>query len=397
MKQIFLAYLLISLIFIALLSVLSYGYGVGYVYLYWREWQIQSNIWVLFAALMLISLCFQLSWLGLKRYLTREQRKQQSVTNLKQLHPYEQLAVVWLLNAAQDQQQFIRDAFQQSNLLRAVIEARLSWMMADHSQALQQLKHANTHAFELAELQRIEVYLSEQKHEEALTHLEFLSQHELSPWLHDVRSAYEQRLTALWGVFACQFPWAYLKSTQYGHLDESIKKQWLIRLLKDFDQASSEQLELLQQRYLDLADQIEQRPYEIQVLWLKVLARLPDLAVQHEQLARLLLDQQFNQDVFYLWLQQQLLAQAPDYQQIDQHIQYWEQKYPSLPILTFAKWHVYQATGKSEAAEALLSLYPNDVLMDYLRIKSVLMQHEELLPQLNNIFESHANFVSIKI
>ena len=399
MKQIFLAYLLISLIFIALLSVLSYGYGVGYVYLYWRDWQIQSNIWVLFAALMLISLCFQLSWLGLKRYLTREQRKQQTVTDLKQLHPYEQLAVVWLLNAGQDQQQFIRDAFQHSNLLRAVIEARLSWMSADHRQALQQLKQANSHAFELAELQRIEVYLAEQQDEAALTHLEFLSQHELSPWLHDVKTAYEQRLTALWGTFAIQFPWAYLKSTQYGHLDEDIKKQWLIRLLKHFDQASPEQLELLQQRYLDLGDQIEQRPYDIQVLWLKVLARMPELAVQHEQLARLLLDQQFNQDVFYLWLQQQLLAQAPDYHKIDQHIQYWEQKYPSLPILSFAKWHVYQATGQNEAAESLLSLYPNDVLMNYLRIKSVLMSHEELdlLPQLNSIFESHANFVSIKI
>ena len=48
MKQILLAYAFISLIIIAVLSVLSYGYGAGYVYLYWREWQIQTNIWIIF-------------------------------------------------------------------------------------------------------------------------------------------------------------------------------------------------------------------------------------------------------------------------------------------------------------------------------------------------------------
>ncbi len=48
MKQILLAYAFISLIIITGLSVLSYGYGAGYVYLYWREWQIQTNIWIMY-------------------------------------------------------------------------------------------------------------------------------------------------------------------------------------------------------------------------------------------------------------------------------------------------------------------------------------------------------------
>lgn len=397
MKHVLVAYFLIALLIVALLSLLSYGFGAGYVYVYWREWQIQTNIWFLTAALMLLSLSIQLLWLGLKRYLTREQRKQERILHLKQLHPYEQLAVVWLLNAARDQQQFIRDAFQQSSLLKNVIDARLSCMQEDYPQALQHLKTANTHAFELAELQRIEVHLAQEQAEQALTHLEFLSQHELSPWLNDVKSSYEQRLQSLWGSFAVQFPWLYLKSTQYGHLNEVTERQWLTRLLKAFDQASVEQLELLQQRYLDIEAQIEDCSYDIQLLWLKVLARLPDLAAQHEKLAQLLLEQQFNQDVFYLWFQQQILVQAPDFEYIAEHIQYWENKYPSLPVLNFAKWHVYQASGRIEEAQHLLALYPNDVLMSYLRIKSVLMQHEDLLPQLNNIFESHSNFVAIKI
>lgn len=61
-------------------------------------------------------------------------------------------------------------------------------------------------AFELAELQRIEIYLSQQQGEQALTHLEFLNQHELSPWLIQVKSAYEQRLVALWGYLPYSFP-----------------------------------------------------------------------------------------------------------------------------------------------------------------------------------------------
>lgn len=397
MKQLFLAYVLLALLIFALLSILSYGFGAGYVYIYWREWQIQSNIWVLFIGLILLSFILQMTWVLLKRYLTREQRQKDNIQNLNQLHPYEQLAVVWLLNTAQDQQQFIRDSFQQSILLKHVIDARLSCMSEDYSQALHSLKHANTHAFELVELQKIEIYLAQKDAEKALTHLEFLSQHELSPWLVAVKTAYEQRLKNLWGMFAINFPWLYLKSTQYGHLDESIKQQWLICLLKDFEQATAEQLGLIQQRYLALADQIQSRPYEIQVLWLKILTRLPNLAAEHSQLAHALLEQKFDQEVFYLWFQQQLLVIEPDFEKIQQYVQYWEDKYPSLPILTFAQWHIYQAMGQFEQANALLSLYPNDVLMSYLRIKSVLVEHEELLPQLNHIFESHSNFIAIKI
>lgn len=397
MKNIILAYMLISLLLIALLSILSYGHGVGYLYLYWRDWQIQSNIWVLLFSLMVISLCIQMLWFAVKRYLNREQRKQQQVFQFSELHPYEQLAVIWLLNAADEQQQFIRQSFLQSNLLKPVIDARLAWLSADYNHALAALKQSNTTAFELAELQRIDVYLSEANADLALTHLEFLSQHELSPWLVDVKSAYESRLQDLWGRFAVQFPWLYLRSTQYGHLNTATKSVWLTELLNVFDAASPEDLHFLQQRYLDLVEEINERSEDVQILWLKVLARLPDMAIQHESLALRLLAQHFHQDVFYLWFQQQLLAQQPDYAKIEAHIIKWESQYSSIPILTFVKWHVFRATNREDEAEKLLSLYPNDVMMSYLRIKSVLMQHEYLLPELNSVFENNANFVAIKI
>ncbi len=397
MKHILLAYLLISLLAAALFSVLSYGYGAGYVYLYWREWQIQTNLWLFIILLALLSLCGQLGWLALKRYLSREQRKRENVFSFNRLHPYEQLAVIWLLNAAQDQRQFIQQAFLESGLLKGIMDARLYWMNQQNEQALNALNQTSPMAFELAELQRIEVYLSEQDGQKALTHLEFLNQHELSPWLKQVKTAYEQRINGLWGQFAAQFPWLYLRATKYGHLDEEAKQAWQEHLLAVFDQADAEGLQLLKARYEALGEQIYSRSFKIKTLWLKLLSRMPEMSEAHEQLTLHLLAEQFNQEVFYLWFQQQLLKQNPDYIQIEQRINAWEAQYPALPVFSFAKWHIYEATGRFAEAQNLLQLYPDDVLMSYLRVKSNLAGQEELIKQLNLIFENNANFVEIKI
>lgn len=158
MKQIFLAYTLVSLLVLALLSVLSYGYGAGYVYVQWRNWQMQTNLWIWLALLAIFGLIIQLVWLQLKRYLTREQRKTETVLDFKTLHPYEQLGVIWLLQAERDQQLFIQRVFSQSGLLRGVIESRLFLGNAETDLALKSLNQASPHAFELAELQRIEIF-----------------------------------------------------------------------------------------------------------------------------------------------------------------------------------------------------------------------------------------------
>ena len=396
MKQILQAYLFICLLGIAGLSILSYGHGAGYVYLYWREWQLQTTVWFLAASLVSVSFLIQCIWYAIKQYRNREQRKTETVFSFSRLHPYEQLAVIWLLNAAQDQRDFIQQFFSKSGLLKHIIDARLSWGQQQYNEALTALNQSSPMAFELAELQRIEIYLSQQQGEQALTHLEFLNQHELSPWLIQVKSAYEQRLVALWGVFAIQFPWLYLRSTQYGHLDQKVKKIWLEQLLLAYDQATQEDLFYLQQRYLDLKPQIFDRDYSIKLLWLKLLFRMPEMSAEHEVLAIHLMEQQFNQDVFYLWFQQQLLRQNPDYNAIAQQISYWEAKYPALPILSFAKWHVLQATGYTDQAQQLLDLYPDDIRMSYLRIKAALQDREDLLQQLNAVFESNVNFIEIK-
>jgi len=273
----------------------------------------------------------------------------------------------------------------------------LSWGQQNFDKALAALNRSNPMAFELAELQRIEIYLSQHDGQQALTHLEFLNQHELSPWLFRVKSAYEQRLTGLWGQFALQFPWLYLRSTQYGHLAQHTKTLWLEQLLLNFDQANTDDLEYLRQRYYDLNDEIFNRDYAVKLLWLKLLFKMPEMAIEHEQLAVHLLEEQFNQDVFYLWFQQQLLRQNPDYEWVNHQISLWEQRYTAVPVLTFAKWHVLQAAGHHAEAQQLLALYPDDVRMSYLRIKAALQGQDELQQQLNQVFETNTNFIQTKI
>jgi hypothetical protein len=70
---------------------------------------------------------------------------------------------------------------------------------------------------------------------------------------------------------------------------------------------------------------------------------------------------------------------------------------PALPVFSFAKWHIFTATARYSEAEQLLDLYPEHVLMSYLRVKSNLKDQPELLKQLNLIFENNSNFVEIKI
>lgn len=397
MKKILAAYLLVGLIGFALLSLLSYGHGLGYVYVYWRDYQIQTNIWLLITFLVIISFVMHMLWYVLKRYLSREQRKSETVLSFSSLHPYEQLAVVWLLNAAQDQRNFIQQSFSESGLLKDVIDARLKTGEQQFDSALHALNISNPMAFELAEVQRIEIYLAQGDGEKALTHLEFLNQHELSPWLYHVKNAYEQRVNSLWGMFALQYSWLYLRSSKYGHLDRQVKISWLEQLLLSFDQASTDDLTYLKQRYLDLKTTVLKSDYLVKTLWLKLLFKIPEMSLDHENLAVHLLEQQFNQDVFYLWFQQQLLKQNPNYVQVEQHILEWENKYPSMPVLTFAQWHILQATGRALEADQLLSLYPNDVRMSYLRVKSALQGQEALLQQLNIVFESNINFIDVKI
>ncbi len=75
MKQIIMVYALLALLLFALMSVLSYGVGGGYVYVLWHGVQLQTNLWVIVVAGLLLSFLIKMSSIVLKRYLKREKRK----------------------------------------------------------------------------------------------------------------------------------------------------------------------------------------------------------------------------------------------------------------------------------------------------------------------------------
>lgn len=397
MKQILWVYAFLVLILVAILSVLSYDIGTGYVYILWHGVQIQTNVWVIIFFTVLISLIMQMLWLISKRYLSREQRKIEQVLNFKTLHPYEQLGVIWILDGDEEQQDFVQQIFDQSGLLKQIIQARLFFKQNQFDQALAVLALSPASAFELSEIQRIEIYLAQNDQQQALTHLNFLSGHELSPYLEQVRQAYSNRITELWGKFAIQFPWAYLNSTHCGQLHVENKQGWLTQLLGQFEDASPDDLFRLQQRYFILEENIESMVYETKLLWLKLLTRMPEMGMQSHTLALQLLNEKFDQEVFYLWFQQQLLKQNPDYDFVEQQIIQFEARYPSMPIFTFVQWHIYIQTDRIQQADQLLLLYPNDILMSYLRIKTTFNGNEELIQQLNLIFAKDSNFIQFKI
>lgn len=397
MKHIVLVYSFIALILIALLSVLSYGAGSGYVYVLWHGIQIQTNMWFLVLGSLLVGLVFQIAWMWLKRYVNREKRKIQHVINFSELHSYEQLGVLWLLGGKSQQAEYLQPSYAHSGLLRQVMQSRVLVQQGLYNDALKVLEKSPADAFELAEIQRVEIYLAQQDGEQALTHLEFLSGHALSPWLNALEPSYKQRLITLWGQFATQFPWLYLKSTHYGHLQADTKQNWLTQLLLQFEQASTDDIQRVIDRYQQQQQQIQSLSFETRVLWLKLLSRIPEMAEQHGLLALELLNERFDQDVFYLWFQQQLLKQNPDYTVVEQQINTLENKYPSMPIFAFALWHVYMATQREQAAKQLLLLYPDNILMNYLRIKSTFHGDEVLIQQLNSVFEKDADFIHLKI
>lgn len=397
MKHIVLVYSFIALILIALLSVLSYGAGSGYVYVLWHGIQIQTNMWFLVLGSLLVGLVFQIAWMWLKRYVNREKRKIQHVINFSELHSYEQLGVLWLLGGKSQQAEYLQPSYAHSGLLRQVMQSRVLVQQGLYNDALKVLEKSPADAFELAEIQRVEIYLAQQDGEQALTHLEFLNGHALSPWLNALEPSYKQRLITLWGQFATQFPWLYLKSTHYGHLQADTKQNWLTQLLLQFEQASTDDIQRVIDRYQQQQQQIQSLSFETRVLWLKLLSRIPEMAEQHGLLALELLNERFDQDVFYLWFQQQLLKQNPDYTVVEQQINTLENKYPSMPIFAFALWHVYMATQREQAAKQLLLLYPDNILMNYLRVKSTFHGDEVLIQQLNSVFEKDADFIHLKI
>lgn len=397
MKQIIHLYLFIALILLALFSVLSYNAGAGYVYMLWHGMQIQTSFGFLIVLSVLLSFVTHMSWHGFKSYLNSEKRKLKYINEFSALHPYEQLGVIWILQGNDAEQDFVQKIFQQSGLLQQIFQSRYYFLKKNYDAALAALSGCPAATFELSEIQRIEIYLAKDDATLALTHLEFLNSQLLSPWLIPIEDCFKKRLDTLWANFAFNYPWLYLHTTVDIALDDEAMEKWLIQLLEKYEQASTDDIEKLQLNYTENEALIKNLPYTLQVLWLKLLLRITNMDLYLETLAVCLLEKKFDQEVFYIWFQQQLLQEQPRYEEIELYIQQLDQKYTSLPILSFAQWYIYTETQRFNEADALLTRFPQNIFMSYLRIKSSLKDQQDLLDELRLVFESNAKFMQFKI
>ncbi len=93
---------------------------------------------------------------------------------------------------------------------------------------------------------------------------------------------------------------------------------------------------------------------------------MPEMSQEHEQLAIHLLEQQFNEKCSFMWFQQKMLKQNPDYVAVEQQIQCWEESILRCLFLVLQNGIFTKRQQRQAEADALLELYPNDVLMSYL-------------------------------
>ncbi|KAA8732349.1 heme biosynthesis protein HemY [Acinetobacter qingfengensis] len=381
MRFTLLTYLCICLLLAALFMVLSFNSGFGYVYIQWLGWQIQSNLFLLLFLLFIASGIFYLLWRLLRYTLRRNLQRYQIPKSFQQLHPYEQLGVLWLLKAERVEQNRIFQTYQNSVLLNPLIHAKLLLKQQQPEQAKIWLQQTPNPLFELTELLKVEIALLERDYAVALERLEFLTVQPLSAWLHPISDAYQAELQEHWLQLSRVCPWWLFKASHQPRFDVQQTQIWFQALLVQREQADA----IEQQLFFDWYDHIESdinQNYDIeqQILLLKLINQFDALHQSSYLLAQNILQQRFVPQVLYIWLDKALNHSQEDILVLEQQVQNWQQQYPAQASLTFAQWHIYQRQAKHEQAKHLLSQYPDDAYMAYLRIQDAL-QHTTSLQQ----------------
>ena len=210
--------------------------------------------------------------------------EKETVLHFKNLHPMNNSGIVWLLDAAKDQQVFIERVFTQSGLLNNIVDAQFDYRNGDYETALRHLEKSAPMAFELAELLRIDIFLEQQETEKGVDPFGVSGPASAFSWLSEIETAYQQRITILWGKLALQNRGCFTHHAAGVYLTLNIVIYGLQQLLIQFDQASVDDL-IACSNVIWHCKEIQARPYSSKVLWLKLMARLPEMSLQHEDLA----------------------------------------------------------------------------------------------------------------
>ena len=372
MRNVILAYFILFLLSVGIFIVLSFHAGFGYVFLQWHGWQLQTNLFLVLILFFISLIAIYACWYGLRQIFRRNIQNHLQPKSFKKLHPYERLGILWLLKAEAFEQQQIISTYQASALLHPLIRAQMSLNQLDTSSAKDWLKQSKNPLFELAELLKIDIALVEENHAEAFERIEFLSVQPLSTWLQPVATAYQAQLQQKWLQLSLQYPWKMFDATHQPQFDQAQNVLWLQALFQFRERADERVIDQLKTWIENQKSMIDDYPVEHKIILLKLMVQFEQFDLQSFAFAEQILEERFVPDVLYIWLDQVFEHAHLYIDVIASKIEAWSTQYPAQPSIAFAKWHIAQAQGKIDEANELLTQYPEDPYMAYLRIKSAL-------------------------
>ena len=372
MRNVILAYFILFLLSVGIFIVLSFHAGFGYVFMQWHGWQLQTNLFLVLILFFISLIAIYACWYGLKQIFRRNIQNHLQPKSFQKLHPYERLGILWLLKAEAFEQQQIISTYQASALLHPLIRAQMSLNQLDTSSAKDWLKQSKNPLFELAELLKIDIALVEENHAEAFERIEFLSVQPLSTWLQPVANAYQAQLQEKWLQLSLQYPWKMFDATHQPQFDQAQNVLWLQALFQFRERADERVIDQLKTWIENQKSMINDYPVEHKIILLKLMVQFEQFDLQSFAFAEQILEERFVPDVLYIWLDQVFEHAHLDIDVIASKIEAWSTQYPAQPSIAFAKWHIAQAQGKIDEANELLTQYPEDPYMAYLRIKSAL-------------------------
>lgn len=380
-----LSFLLLLMLLSGALFTSGLSRDAGYVLVLWQGWQLQTGV----GFFLLLLLCAAISIFALLLLFTllsaslRRGKKYQAQQAQQQLLIQLQHAMVYQILHAPEQA-LDRLSLQHSQhpsgwlvLIRLYFATQI--IQQGHLERYLADIPASQQVF--AQLIQAEWLLQQRQPDQALSVLftiyPTLPEHLPPYW----QQAVQQAVLRLWGLYAVQQPWRMLQIEPFPTLSVPTQQAWLQALRQQCRGASPEQMVHLLAYYdrQSLAQRLE-----MAVEWLELLVLVSEADERAWLFVLAILQQQLCPDVLWLWLQLAVRSsrQPVAHQQSEQLLNSLNQRYPAQPNVKLVHACWLQAMQQPEAAQQLLSDWPNAELSDRFNLLQQLTNQPELYQRL---------------
>lgn len=391
MKLSLLSFLVLALILSCLFLLASFDAGFGYVFVQWRGWQLQSNLF--FILLMYFALALLLLGLSyaIAQYLRPKLSKYRVAKSFAQLHPYERMGIMWLLQGQQRIPDVILQHYQASTLLYPLVQAKLFTQQRQFEQAQHILQQYSYNLFELSEVLQIEIAKQQHDYGTMRERLAFLQVQPLSAWLQPLSDVYQEKIQQLQADYAIACAWQAVDFHTMQQLNDTQRQQWFMALWQNqYTATDAEKQHFIAELQLAQTHLAEIQTWQLnsQHRLLKICHLFTELDTLSLALAESILAQSFIPDTVYIWIEQALkklatLSGTPRQhylQQMQQCLNGWQQFAHTQPSFAFAQYYIDVQNGKVLDSHTLLMRFPQNPYMIYLHLQQQLNTQPQLQP-----------------